>query len=55
MHAVVNDWIKHADLFAHVRLSNQSNNREKFLDPLIELGWIHMEFPEKRTNPKQQY
>ncbi|MHC1777537.1 MAG: RNA-binding domain-containing protein [Lentimicrobium sp.] len=49
------DWIRRADLFLHMGLSNQTANREKYLDPLIRLGWVEMEYPLKKTNPKQRY
>ena len=52
---VVTAWIKRADLFKQINLSNHSTNREKYLDPLINLGWIEMEYPDKRTSPKQRY
>ena len=52
---VVTAWIKRADLFEQISLSNHSTNREKYLDPLINLGWIEMEYPDKRTSPKQRY
>lgn len=48
-------WIKRAELLPAVGLSNQSTNRERYLDPLIDLGWIEMEYPDKKTSPKQRY
>ena len=47
--------MKREVLFEKMALSNQSKNRSKYLDPLIDLGWVTMEFPEKRTNPNQTY
>lgn len=47
--------MKRAELFERMELSNQSKNREKFLDPLIDIGWIEKEFPEDVTNPNQRY
>jgi ATP-dependent DNA helicase RecG len=52
---VLNKMTKRAELFEKVGLSNQSKNRKKYLDPLIELGWIRKEFPDTVTNPKQRY
>jgi ATP-dependent DNA helicase RecG len=52
---VVENWIKRADIFARIDLSNHSKNRLKYLDPLIDLGWIEMEYPDKKTTPKQRY
>lgn len=48
-------WIKRDELFASVGLSNQSTNRKKYLDPIIALGWIAMEYPDTPTHPKQRY
>ena len=36
-------------------ISNHSTNREKYLDPLLDLAWVHMEYPETPTSPKQRY
>jgi ATP-dependent DNA helicase RecG len=52
---VVDDWISRADLFHAVGLSNHSTNRKRYLDPLIHLGLIEMEYPDRRTHPDQRY
>lgn len=36
-------------------LSNQTKNRVKYIDPLIDSGWVAMEFPNEKTNPNQTY
>ena len=46
---------KRAELFEQMDLSNQSKNRAMYLDPLIELGWVVMGFPNERTHPAQTY
>ena len=46
---------KRSDLFKSITLSNQSKNRAKYLDKLIELGWITKEFPDEINNPTQKY
>ena len=51
----LNMMTKRSELFKKMGLSNQSKNREKYIDPLIELGWIRKEFPDTATNPKQRY
>lgn len=51
----VKDWTKRVLLFETMALSNHSTNRSKYLDPLIELGWVEMEFPDAKTSPKQRY
>ena len=42
---------KRNDLFK----SNQSKNRAKYLDRLIDLGWIAKEYPDEVNNPLQRY
>jgi len=46
---------KRSDLFKSIGLSNQSKNRAKYLDSLINIGWIAKEFPEGVNNPTQRY
>ncbi|MGQ8335807.1 ATP-binding protein [Sunxiuqinia sp. A32] len=48
-------WVKREELFGKMDLSNQSTNRKKYLDPLINHGWIEMEYPETPTHPNQRY
>ena len=45
---------KRTALFDQMQLSNQTKNREKYLDPLIKLGWIAKSYPSD-THPDQQY
>ncbi|MBI9069723.1 MAG: putative DNA binding domain-containing protein [Salinivirgaceae bacterium] len=49
------DWVKRDALFFAIGLSNHSDHRKKYLDPLIELNWVEMEFPDTKTSPKQRY
>lgn len=49
------NWIRREDLFSKINLSNNSTNRKKYLDPLFELEWVKMEFPERKTHPNQRY
>lgn len=49
------NWIKREELFENVGLSNQTANRRKYLDPLIEIGWISMDHPDIKTHPNQKY
>jgi ATP-dependent DNA helicase RecG len=48
-------WTSREKLFESIGLSNQSFNREKYLDPLLGFGWIEKAFPENITNSKQRY
>lgn len=45
---------KRTELFELMGLSNQSKNREKYLDPLIDIGWVKKEFLAD-THPEQRY
>lgn len=55
MLSILTTRMKRAELFKKMGLTNQSKNRSKYLDPLLELGWVEMEFPEKKTSPIQKY
>ena len=52
---LLSTWTKRTILFKQLDLSNHSTNRKTYLDPLIDLGWVTMEYPEKRTHPNQRY
>ncbi|WP_026966551.1 ATP-binding protein [Algoriphagus terrigena] len=45
---------KRAELFRRMGLSNQTKNRERYLDPLIYFGWVQKEH-EEDTHPGQRY
>jgi ATP-dependent DNA helicase RecG len=47
--------MKRSELFEKMDLSNQSKNRAKYLDPLIENQWVKMDFPDEKTHPNQTY
>lgn len=47
--------LKRAEIFEQMDLSNQTKNRVKYIDPLIDSGWVAMEFPNEKTNPNQTY
>jgi ATP-dependent DNA helicase RecG len=48
-------WISGEELFKRIGLTNQSFNRKKFLDPILDIGWIGMKYPNNRTHPEQRY
>tara|TARA_R110000737_G_scaffold302529_1_gene309628 strand:+ start:499 stop:2121 length:1623 start_codon:yes stop_codon:yes gene_type:complete len=52
--AVLN-WNKRSEIMKELGISNHSTHREKYLDPLLDLAWVHMEYPETPTSPKQRY
>src|SRR5690606_1974530 len=49
------DWTNSADLFELVGLGNSTVNRRRYLSPIVDLGWVEMEFPDKKTHPNQRY
>jgi ATP-dependent DNA helicase RecG len=51
----LSEWVKIDDLFASIQISKHPKNRKKYLDPLLKIGWIEMEFPDKKTSPNQRY
>ena len=52
---IASNWISRADLFNQFGYSNHSKNRKKYIDPLLDIGWLQKEFPELLTSPKQRY
>lgn len=48
-------WISREDMFSKIGLTNHSTNRKKYLDPLLNLGLVEMEYPQTPTHPKQRY
>lgn len=46
---------RRVEIFGYIGLTNQSFNREKYLDPLVKLGWIEMTIPDKPTHQDQKY
>ncbi len=55
MLGLLGNYKSRVELFRDLQLSNQTFNREKYLNPLIEHGWVSMEFPDKKTSPNQRY
>ena len=47
--------LKRGDLFEKMALTNQTFNREKYLDPLVKCGWIALSHPDNLTHPNQTY
>ncbi|QMU31366.1 RNA-binding domain-containing protein [Adhaeribacter radiodurans] len=52
---ILTNRIKSAELFRRMGLTNQTKNRVRYLDPLVELGWVELEYPKEKTSPKQRY
>lgn len=52
---LLKEWKRRGKLFSEMKLSNQSYNREKYLDPLLDNEFIEMEFPDSTTHPNQRY
>lgn len=49
------NWINRKDLFNALNLSNQSLYLKKYLDPLLAIRWLMLEYPDKPTHPFQRY
>lgn len=45
---------RRSEVFKKLDLTNQTKNRAKYLDPIIEAGWVSMEF-QGITHPNQTY
>jgi len=43
------------EIFKHIRVTNQSKNKSRLIDPLIEIGWLEMTIPDKPNSRLQQY
>lgn len=46
---------RRVEILENLGLSNHTRNRERYLDPLVKLGWIEMTIPEKPTHQNQKY
>lgn len=55
MLTILSSRVTRQELFKAMNLTNQSKNRAKYLDPLIDLGWVRQDHPEEKTNPNQRY
>ena len=53
--SITENWIGRKEIFDAMRLSNQSANRKRYLDPLLKFGWVIKEYPNEDTNPNQRY
>ncbi|MGA9212018.1 RNA-binding domain-containing protein [Kaistella sp.] len=49
------EWISREQMFAAIGLANSSTNRKRYLDPLLDLNWVAMKYPDIPTHPRQQY
>lgn len=52
---LLQNTMKRAELFEKMALTNQTFNREKYLDPLVKCGWIALSHPDNPTHPNQTY
>ena len=51
----VESWKSKEEIFQHIGLSNQHKNKIKYLNPLIDYGWIELKHPGNLTHPEQSY
>ena len=43
------------EIFTHIGLFNNSKNYNKYIKPIIELGWLNLTLPGKPTSKNQKY
>ncbi|WP_222852348.1 ATP-binding protein [Olivibacter sp. SDN3] len=48
-------WVSSRDLLTQIGLSVQSKNKNRYLTPLLKIGWLQLEYPENQTHPNQRY
>lgn len=46
---------KRTELFGKLGITNHSSNRKRYLEPLLDYGWVEMLYPARKTSPKQMY
>ena len=52
---MVQNYTKGKEILEGIGLTYQTKNRKKYLDPLLEYGWIGMLNPDAKTDPTQMY
>jgi len=50
---IVQNYSKSKEILEGIGLTNQTKNRNRYLDPLIKVGWIGMLNPEVKRDPTQ--
>ncbi len=55
LHLVDKGEVNRASILANCGLSNQTNNKKRHIDPLINLGWINYTNPDNLTASNQKY
>jgi len=44
-----------SEIFGAIGLKNHTDTRKRYLDPLLQLGWVRMTIPEFPSSPNQKY
>lgn len=62
IHTKVNDilsfvetWKSREEILMHIGLTTRSKHKIKYIDPLLDIGWIEMKYPDNTTHPEQRY
>ncbi|OQA08082.1 MAG: hypothetical protein BWY67_01579 [Bacteroidetes bacterium ADurb.Bin397] len=62
IHTKVNDilsfvetWKSREEILLHIGLTKRSKHKIKYIDPLLDIGWIEMKYPDNTTHPEQRY
>jgi ATP-dependent DNA helicase RecG len=51
----IEKWKSREEILNHIGLTLRSKHKVKYIDPLLEIGWIEMKFPDSQTHPEQRY
>jgi len=51
----VETWKSREEILMHISLTKRSKHKIKYIDPLLEIGWIEIKYPDNRTHPEQRY
>jgi ATP-dependent DNA helicase RecG len=46
---------KRKEVLSVIGVKNHTDARKRYIDPLIDLGWIELTIPEKPTHKEQKY
>lgn len=51
----VETWKSREEILNDIGLTLRSKHKAKYIDPLLEIGWIRMKYPDNTTHPEQRY
>lgn len=51
----ITNWKNKEMIMEEIGLSSHHKNKLKYIDSLVKLGWIELQYPDKKTHPEQRY